>query len=189
MSLDVDEPAVFQSLKRALCSGPQLVHPDRSIQFVVHTDASKFAVGAVFFQRSDDGIERPIFFFFKKLLSPQQNYSTFERACLAIVAAVTHFRVYFLAPPFVLRTDHKALTWLFLKEPNASARISSLIATLLEYLMVVKFINGTENTIANVLSRLKGHADDQIVPPELANGTILFACPASDADRLELQTN
>ena len=93
-----------------------------------------------------------------------------------------------LARPFVLRTDHKALTWLFLKETKASARISSWIATLLEYPIVVEYITGTENTIADVLSRFKGHAVDQIVSPELANGTISFACPASDVDRLELRT-
>ena len=187
--LNADDLAVFKSLKRALCSGPQLAHPDLSKQFVVHTDASKFVVGAVLLQRSDDGIERPISFFSKKLLSPQQNYSTFERECLSIVAAVTHFRVYLLARPFVLRTDHKALTWLFSKEPKASARISSWISTLLEYPMVVDYIKGTENTIADVLSRFKDHAVDQIVIPELANGTISFACSASDADRLELQTH
>ena len=94
-----------------------------------------------------------------------------------------------LARPFVLRTDHKALTWLFSKEPKARARLSSWIATLLEYPIVVEYIKGAENTIADVLSRFKGDAVDQIVPPELANDTISFACPASDADRLELRTN
>ena len=154
----------------------------------MHTNASKFAVGAVLLQRSDDGIERSISFFSKKLLSPQQNYSTFERECLAI-AVVTHFRVYMLARPFVLRTDHKALTWLLSKEPKASARISSWIATLLEYSIVVEYIKGTENTITDVLSRFKSHAVDQVVPPKLANGTISFVCHASDADRLELRTH
>ena len=72
----------------------------------MHKYALKFAVGAVLLQRSDDGIERTISFFSKKLLSPQQNYSTFEREYLAIVAAITYFRVYLLARPFVLRTDH-----------------------------------------------------------------------------------
>ena len=49
VTLNANELAVFQSLKRALCSGPQLALPDLSKQFVVHTDASKFAVGAIFF--------------------------------------------------------------------------------------------------------------------------------------------
>ena len=105
MTFNADELAFFQSLKRALCSGPQLAHPDLAKQFVVHTDASKYAVGAVLLQRSDDNIERPIFFS-RRSLSPELNYSTFERECLSIVAAVTHFRIYLLARPFVLRTDH-----------------------------------------------------------------------------------
>ena len=73
---------------------------------------------------------------------------------------VTYFCVYLLARPFVLPTDHKARTWLFSKEPKASARISSWISMLLEYPMVVEYIKGTENTIADVLSRFKGHAVD-----------------------------
>ena len=60
---------------------------------------------------------------------------------------------------------------------------------MIEYPIVVEYIKGTENTIADVLSRFKGHAVDQVVPPELANGTISFACPAFDADRLELRTH
>ena len=189
VSLNADELAVFQSLKPGLCSNPQLTHPDLLKQFVVHTDASKYAVGAVLVQRSNDNIERLISFYLKKLLSPQLNYSMFERECLAIVAAITHLRVYLLARPFVRRTDHKALTWLFSKEPKAIARISSWIARLLEYSMVVEYIKGTENTNADVLSRFKNYVVDQIVPPALANGTISFACPASEADRLELTTN
>ena len=53
--------------------------------------------------------------------------------------------------------------------------------------MFVEYIKGTENTIADVLSRFKGYAVDQIVLPELANNTISFECPASDVDRFELQ--
>ena len=97
---------VFQSIKRALFSGPQVMDPDLSKQSVVHTHASKFVVSVVLLQRSYDRIERPISVFSKKHLSPQQNYSTFKRECLAIVATVTHFRVYLLARPFVLRTNH-----------------------------------------------------------------------------------
>ena len=70
MSLNDDKLAVFESLKRALCSGFKLAHPDFSKQFVVHTDASKFAVGTVLLERSNDGINHPILFFSKKLLSP-----------------------------------------------------------------------------------------------------------------------
>ena len=39
-----------------------------------------------------------------------------------------------------------------------------------------------------MLSRCKCHAVDQILPPELANGTISFPCPFTEADNLEVRT-
>ena len=134
-------------------------------------------------------MERPISFFSKKLSAPQQNYSTFESECLAVVAAAQHFRVYLLGRPFILRTDHKALSWLFSKEPKGSARVSGSIATLMEYPIQIEYLKGSENTIADILSRLTGHAVDQIVPNELAWGIPTYACPVDDADCLELRTH
>ena len=73
MSLNADELADYQSLKRALCSGSQLAHPDLSKHFVVHTDASKLAIGAVLLQRSDNKIERLIFYFSKTNCCPSSK--------------------------------------------------------------------------------------------------------------------
>ena len=69
----------------------------------------------------------------KKLLLAQRNYSTIERECLAVVCALEQFRVYLLARPFHRRTDHRALQWLFSKEPIVSASINGRLATLMEY--------------------------------------------------------
>ena len=179
----------FEELKSRLCAGPRLAHPDLNRPFVVHTDASKFAIGAVLLQRDSSGVERPVSFFSKKLSSPQQNYSTFERECLAVVAALEHFRVYLLGRPFRLRTDHKALSWLFSKEPKASARVSGWLATLMEYPVAIEYVRGTENTIADILSRLSGHAVDDAVPASLAQGVPSFACPVFEVDRLEVRTD
>ena len=85
--------------------------------FTLYTDASKIAVGGVLLQRDASGVERAIFFFSKKLSAAQRNYSTFERECLAVICALKHFRIYLLAQPFWLRTDHRALQWLFSIEP------------------------------------------------------------------------
>ena len=129
---DAEELVAFNSLKQAFVAGPQLAHFDFSKQCFVHTDAFKIAIGAVLLQQSVKGVERPISFFLKKLSAPQQNYSTFERKCLAIVAAAQQFHVYFFGRPFIFRTDHKALSWLFTNEPKGSARVSGWIATLME---------------------------------------------------------
>ena len=67
---------------------------------------------------------------------------------------IKHFRVYLLERLFFLRTDHRALQWLFSKEPKASARILGWLATLIEYPMQIEFVRGCENVIADALSRL-----------------------------------
>ena len=127
----------FAELKRRLCAAPCLAHPNLEAPFTLYTDASKIAVGAILLKRDIAKVERPISFFSKKISSAQRNYSTFESECLAVVCALEHFRVYLLARPFRLRTDHSALQWLFLKEPKASARISKWLATLMEYSMQI----------------------------------------------------
>ena len=70
VALGAAELAVVNSLKQALCTGPQLAHPDLNKQFIVQTDASKIAVGTVILQNNDNGVERPIFFFWKMLALP-----------------------------------------------------------------------------------------------------------------------
>ena len=105
----------FEEIKRRLCAAPRLAHPDLEQPFFLYTNASKIAIGAVLLQRDNREVERAISFFSKKLSPEQRNYSTFERECLAIICALEHFRVYLLGRKFRLRTDHRALAWLFSK--------------------------------------------------------------------------
>ena len=124
-------------------------------------------------------------FFSKKLSSAQRNHSTFERECLAVVCALEHFRVYLLARPVRLRTDHRALQWLFSTELMASARISGWLATFMEYPMQIEYVRGCENAIADALSRLDLISIDAEVPAGLARGVPSYACPVAQADRLD----
>ena len=110
ISKDVER---FAELKRRLCAAPRLAHPNLEAPLTLYTDASKIAVGALLLQRDTGGIERAISFFAKKLSTAQRNNSKLERECLAVVCALEHFRVYLLARPFRLRTDHRALVALF----------------------------------------------------------------------------
>ena len=161
-------------------------HPEINKQFVLYTDTSKFAVGAVLLQQEDTRVERATSFYLTKLSSAQQNYSTFERPCLAVVSALEHFRVYLLSRPFRLRTDHKALSWRF-AEPKASARVAGWIATLLEYRVSIEYMHGSENAIADILSRLNGHDVNEELPSGLARGVPSFVCPISDVDRFAVR--
>ena len=54
-------------------------------------------------------------YYSKSLNSAQRNYCTTKKELLAIVATLNHWDVYLsclFCEPFILRTDHAALTWL-----------------------------------------------------------------------------
>ena len=59
----------------------------------------------------------------------------------------------------------------------------------MEYPIAVEYIKGTENTVADILSRLSGHAVDQVPPADQAKGVPTYVFPVSDADRLEVGTH
>ena len=63
-----EEDNAFNSIKRTLMSAPILAHPDPSKPFVVESDASNFAIGAVLLQTQDDGLEHPVAFFSCKMI-------------------------------------------------------------------------------------------------------------------------
>ena len=67
-----DQKKSMQKLKVAIATTPILYIVDPNKPFVVETDASNFAVGAVLTQEG-----RPIAFESKKLDHTQQNYSVY----------------------------------------------------------------------------------------------------------------
>ena len=179
----------FEEIKKRLCAGPRFAHFDLEQPFVLYTNASKIAVGAAFLQRDSNGVERAVSFFSKKLSLAQRNYSTIERKCLAVICALDHVHVYLLGRRFHLRTDPRALAWLFSKEPKASARISGWLATLMEYPIAIEDVRGAEITIADAFSRFDSVAIDNEVPAELAQRFPSFASPVSDSDCFDARTD
>jgi hypothetical protein len=109
----------FETLKKSLANSPVLSHPDFEKPFILSTDASNFAVGAVLSQEID-GAEHPVAYASRQLNSAEVNYTVTERELLAIVWAVKYFRCYLYGRKFTICTDHAALRWLFsLLDPNS----------------------------------------------------------------------
>ncbi|BHF65641.1 hypothetical protein SprV_0200865400 [Sparganum proliferum] len=111
----------FTSLRAALVSAPLLalpnVNPDAP-PFILDTDASGFAIGAVLSQTDAQGVEHPICFASNTLTKAQRNYCTFRRELLAIITFVRQFKHLLIGRRFILRTDNKALQWLqSIKDP------------------------------------------------------------------------
>lgn len=141
----------FQLLRRALCQAPVLAFPQPGDQFVVDTDASNWGVGAVLSQ-VQGGTERVIAYYSRALSKPERNYCVTRRELLAVVAGLRHFRHYLYGTPFLLRTDHAALTWLMnFKEPEG--QVARWIAALQTYQFEIHHRAGRSHGNADALSR------------------------------------
>jgi RNase H-like domain found in reverse transcriptase/Reverse transcriptase (RNA-dependent DNA polymerase)/Integrase zinc binding domain/Integrase core domain len=141
----------FQKLKSVLVSSDVLSFPDYNLPFQVHTDASDIAVGAVLTQ-IQDGVERPIAFFSKKLNSAQRNYSTTERECLGVVLAVEKFRPYVEGSRFEIITDHSSLRQMRAFK-NQKSRLFRFSMRLQGYDFSVTHRKGVDNIVPDALSR------------------------------------
>jgi len=101
----------FVDLKCALTEAPLLSYPNPDDAFILNTDASNHAVGAVLSQLQE-GKECPVAYYSQVLSHPEHQYCTTRKELLAVVKDVKHFHPYLYGRSFILRTDHAALHWL-----------------------------------------------------------------------------
>lgn len=143
----------FKGLKEALISPQVLIFPNFNETFIVTTDASDFAIGAVLSQ-GEVPHDRPIQYFSKTLNSAQRNYSTIEKELLAIVTAVEQYRHFLYGREFIVITDHKPLCFM-ISHKNPSSRLYRWKLALMEYNFKVIHRSGAKNYVADALSRIE----------------------------------
>ena len=146
----------FQSLKTALCSDPILAYPVDGLPWIIDTDASNYAVGAVLSQRHPDGRERVVCYGSKVLTASQQNYCTTKRELFAVIYFVTvKYATYLANRPFQLRTDHLALKWL-MASVSSDAMCNRWIMKLMPFyeLMKIEHRAGSKHNNADTMSRI-----------------------------------
>ena len=111
----------FNQLKKAITEAPILVSPDWSKSFRGHVDASQTAVGGTLTQLDENGRDRVIAYFSKKLCDAEMNYSANDRELLGLVRFLERFRCYLEGSHFEIFTDNQVLKHFFTK-PNLSRR-------------------------------------------------------------------
>ncbi|KAH8323011.1 hypothetical protein KR074_003894, partial [Drosophila pseudoananassae] len=120
---------------------------------------NKITIKDAYPQQNIEGIlteeegERPIAFFSQKLNPAQRNYSVTEKECLAAVLAVERFRPYIELMPCKLLTDHSSLQWI-MSVKNLAGRLARWSFKLQPYQMSIEHCKGTENVVADTLSRM-----------------------------------
>ena len=147
----------FDKVKLLLRKSPVLKSPDYEKPFKLIIDSSDVGTGSVLVQEASDGLDHPVSYFSKKFLKYQKNYSVVEKETLGLVLALEHFDVYLGSTPFKIKvyTDHNPLTFLKTMK-NKNQRLVRWSLALQEYNLEIQHIPGSENVVADALSRCIG---------------------------------
>ena len=124
----------FDCLKRKLLSPTILKFPNFHEKFILSTDASKIACGAVLSQLHGD-IEFPVAYASKTFTKGESNKSTIEQELTAIHWAINYFRPYLYGRRFTVKTDHRPLVYLFSMK-NPSSKLTRMRIDLEEFILM-----------------------------------------------------
>ncbi|KAJ1097177.1 hypothetical protein NDU88_002303 [Pleurodeles waltl] len=145
----------FQNLKPAFTEALIVRHPDTTKKFIVITDSSVRSIGAVLLQeQDDDDLEHPVFHLSHVLSDAERNYSVLEKELLALKTACKEWMQFLMGSQetFEVRTDHRNLQCLlsFQCRNSQQARWAFFFS---QYDFVVTYIPGSQNIVADALSR------------------------------------
>jgi transposase InsO family protein len=152
-----DEQRSFTSLKTLMTSSPVLGFPTAGGTFVLDTDASNNAIGAVLSQYQDgESLDdaRVIAYGSKTLSASERNYDTRRKELLAVVHFLNYFRYYLEAKPFHLRTDHQPLKSLLSRKSPLSSQEARWAQILWSFPIVnITYREGCKHGNADGMSR------------------------------------
>ncbi|GET01638.1 retroviral-like aspartic protease 1 [Rhizophagus clarus] len=140
-----DQVDSFEYLKTCLMTPPILSYPNFEKPFILYTDASTFALGAILSQKNEDKKERVIAYASRTLGKHERNYGITELECLAVVWAVKHFHHYLHGQKFTVITDHAALRYL-LNLSNPAGRLGRWLMFLNSYNLEIINRPGKQHT-------------------------------------------
>ena len=190
VGLPPDTLVAFQELKMKCLTAPVLAFADFKKPFLLVTDTSIEGLGAVLSQKQDDGRYHPIAYASRGLKGGELKYHYSKLEFLALKWAVTEqFREYLQYQPFLVCTDNNPLTYV-MTTPNLDAVGHRWVAAMAGYNFDIEYIHGTDNKVANALSRVGGQLDEEAVKElldqgairELLNQTVHYSVPRAKAN-------
>jgi transposase InsO family protein len=152
----------FYDVRDEVANCPALFFVDENSPIIVMTDASDYGIGAYIYQLIDN-VEYPIIFMSKALHGAELNWSTIEKEAYAIYYTLTKHHHLLRDNKFLLKTDHKNLTYLNLE---GSRKVKSWKLALQEFDFDIEHVPGIKNPIADAFSRLCVMWEDSMTDSE-----------------------
>jgi len=143
----------FKNLKSQLMSSPVLSYPDLTKSFILDTDASFDTIGAVLSQVDENGRERVIAYGSKAMNKHELGYCITRKELLAIYYFTQYFKHYLYGKRFILRTDHKAITFMMRTKKPITAQFQTWMNYLSGLDIQMEYRKGVLHTNADALSR------------------------------------
>ena len=150
-------------LKDYLQEAPILRYPDPSADYILYTDASKYAYTGILTQ-SIDGTDHPVAYTRGLFRGSQLNWAALTKEAYTIYMLVKKLSFYLDSAQITLRSDHLPLKK-FLEKNTMNAKVKNWAVELESQNINFEFIAGTKNVLADTLSRLI-EFDESIKLPE-----------------------
>lgn len=141
----------MERLQTALTTTPVLAYPVEGAEYILDTDCSNHAIGAVLSQ-IQNGEERVILYYSRKLSHAEKQYCVTRRELLAVVKSIQHCHRYLYGVHFKVRTDHGSLRWL-LNFANPEGQLARWMEVLGIYDFQIEHRPGAKHQNADGLSR------------------------------------
>ena len=160
VSLTAIAEEAFYTLKKKCAMAPVLAFADLKRPFLLETDTSKYSLGARLQQVQEDGKYHPVAYASHALCGSEANYHSSKLEFLALKWAVMQqFKEYLMYQPFTMRTDNNPLMYV-LMTPNLDATGHHWVSALARFNFRLEYLCGTDNRVADVLSRMETRLDD-----------------------------
>ena len=157
----------FELLKEALCGEPVLKYADTSKPYTLYTDASKYSWAGVLTQPHVMTVEgkstttdHPVAFVSGLFRGSQLNWAALTKVSFAI-----YMSFYLTDAQILLRSDHKPLEKFLLKN-TLNSKVNNWAMELEAFNIQFDYIKGSNNILADTLSRLISIDPDTPTTPE-----------------------
>ena len=169
----------FNKIKAAFAEPPLLKQHDHTLPTRLETDTSGSAIGAVLHQQHGKRWH-PVAFYSSKLAKAERNYPVHEQELLAIIRALEHWRHFLMSGKFEVITDHRTIEY-FPRLKKLSRRQARWLHTWSEFEFDVHYRKGSENTVADALSRsFESQPDAALRHKSITSSDILKSSLAAD---------